>query len=210
MSTQKIALFTPAGEVGRRLAEEALKRGHTVTAIVTDENEFKLKHPNLKVVRGDVRKKEEVTKYAKGHDVVINAYSPSIKNPREHVDITRSVIEGTKEAGVQHIVSASHPFEQRMEATEEFYNSFKPVIQAQQEALKLLQKEKNLSWSYLHSVAPEAGKKPGEYQVSDEIYFSHPEGQARIPLKEYTSTLLNEAEKGQMETHEFNYEDRLE
>jgi len=204
MSTQKIALFTPTGEVGRRLAEEALKRGHSVTAIVTNENEFNLKHPNLKVVRGDVTRKEEVVKYARGCDVAICAHEPSTKNPREHVDVTRNIIEGAKEAGVHHIISASHPFGKRMEPTEEFYNSFKPVIQAQREALKLLQKEKSLTWGYLHSAELEPGQKPGEYRVTNEVLFSQPTGQNRIPLKDYTTAILDEAEKSQLELHDMD------
>ncbi|HTA83941.1 MAG TPA: NAD(P)H-binding protein [Bacteroidia bacterium] len=202
MNTQKIALFTTTSEMGTRLAEEALKRGHNVTAIVPDETEFKLKHQNLKVVKGDVRNKEDVSKNARGHDVVISTHEASMKNPREHVEATRSLIEGAKEAGVQHLVSASHPFAQRMENTEEFYDSFKPVLQAQQEALKLLQKEKGLSWGYLHTVEPEAGQRAGEYRVSTEAYLSEPEGQSRIALKNYTSHILDEAEKNQLEAHE--------
>jgi len=206
MSTQKIALFTPANEVGRRLAEEALKRGHSVTAIVTNEAEFKLKHPNLTVVKGNVTRKEDVTKHARGHDIVLSAYEPSMKNPQEHVNVTRNIIEGAKEAGVQHLVVASHPFEQRMESTEQFYNSFKPLIRAQEEALRLFQKEKNLTWGYAHSIAPEAGKQQGEYRISNEIFLSHPQGQQRVPLKDYTASLLDEAEKGMLETHESSYE----
>jgi putative NADH-flavin reductase len=207
MNTQKIALFTTTGEVGTRLAEEALKRGHSVTAIVSNENEFKLKHPNLKVIRGDGRRKEDVSKHSRGHDVAVFTYEPTLKNPREHVDITRNMIEGIKEAGVQHIVSAAHPLSQRMEGTEEFYNSFKPILQAQQEALKLLQKEKGLSWGYLHTIEPEAGQKPREYRISNEVYLSQPQGRERIPLRDYTGAILNEAEKSQLETHEAHYTD---
>lgn len=202
MNTQKIALFTTPTEVGTRLAEEALKRGHSVTAIVGNETEFKLKHPNLRVVRGDVRKKEDVIKHARGHDVVISTHEPSLKNPREHIETTRNIIEGIKEAGVQHFVSASHPFTQRMETTEEFYDSLKSVIHAQQEALKLLQKEKGLSWGYLHTVEPQTGDKRGEYKISNEVYLSQPTGQSRVQLKNYTSAIVDESERSQLETHD--------
>jgi putative NADH-flavin reductase len=200
MSTQKIALFTTAGEVGTRLAEEALKRGHNVTAIVSNETEFKLRHPNLKVVKGDVRRKEDVSKYARGHDVAISTHEPSLKNPREHVETTRSMIEGLKQADVHHFVSAAHPLTQRTENTQEFYNSFKPVLEAQQESLKLLKKEQGLSWGYIHTVEPQA--KGGEYRFSNEVFVSQPQAQNRVPLKDYAGTVLDEAERAMLETHE--------
>jgi putative NADH-flavin reductase len=194
MKAQKIALFVNRGEASQRLATEALRRGHNVTAIVTDENEFSIRHPNLKVVKGDIRKKEDVKKYAKGHDVVIYTHEPTRDKPREHVDITRTVIEGVKESGVNHIVGAAHPFGLPTEGTEEAYNEFKPVVKAQQEALRLFQNEKDLHWGYAHSIEPEAEPKTGKYRASEEILFTTPEGENRIYAKGYSSAIIDEAE----------------
>ncbi len=135
MNAQKIALFTSTEGVGQRLTEEALKRGHNVTAIVQNENEFKVNHPNLKIVKGDVRNKEDVRRYARGNDVIVCAYNPFKTQPKEYAEITRSIIQGAKDAGVERIIAAGHPVEQAKETTQEFYDEFKPVMRAQQEAL---------------------------------------------------------------------------
>ncbi len=210
MNSQKIALFGIPGESTRRFATEALRRGHSVTAIVPNEKEFTLKHPNLKVVTGDARKDQDVSKFAQGHDVVICTYEPTQAKPREHVEIMRSVIDGVKDSGVHHLISVAHPFGQPVERTEESYNEFKPIVKAQQEALKLFQNENRIHWGYAHSIEPEAEAKTGKYRSSNEILFTSPEGESRIPLEGYASAIIDEAEKGEMELHDFGEEEGKE
>jgi uncharacterized protein len=208
MNVQKIALFGTSGETTQRLVTEALRRGHNITAIVGNETEFTMKHPNLKVVKGDVRKKEDVKKYASGHDVVICVHEPSQTNPREHVDITRSVIEGVKGSGIHNLVSTAHPWGQPAERTGKEYEDFKPIVKAQQEALKLFQNEKNLQWGYIHSIQPESDEKTGKFRTGNELLLTTPEGETRIPVKEYASAIIDEAEKGEMEFHQGEEEER--
>jgi len=207
MNTQKIALFGTSDETSQRLITEALKRGHMVTAIVPEERQLQMIHPNLKMVNGDARKKEDVIRYARGNDVVICVYEPTKAKPREYVDITRTVIAGTKDADVQHLLFAAHPLGLPAESTEEFYNSFKSVVKAQKDSLNLVQNEKELYWGYVHSVEPEPGNKAGKYRISSEIIFTHPEGESRITIKNYPSAVIDEAEKGEMELHEHGEEE---
>lgn len=199
MSTQKIALFGTPGEPMQRVATEALRRGHTVTAIVTGEKEFPVKHPNLKVVKGDVRKKEDVRKYTQGHDVVISTHAPMQSNPQEHVTATRSLIEGLKGTGIHSVLSVAHQQGQPAERTEKEFNEFKPVRNAQQEALKLFQNQKELKWGYLHTAEPQ--ERAGKYQTPNELLFTSPEGETKVPVKEYPSAIVAEAEKAEMELH---------
>jgi uncharacterized protein len=217
MNSQKIVLFGTSGEVSQRLVSEALKRGHTITAVVREEKLLQMKHPNLTTVKGDMKNRNDVTKYSKGHDVVICAHGPLKTQPQEHIDITRSVIEGTKNAGLNHLLFAAHPLGLPTENTEEFYNSFKPIIQAQREALRLFKNEKELHWGYAHSVEPEFDDKsklaPGRfprYTFSDEILLIHQEGESRIPVKNYTSAIIDEVEKGEPELHGYAEEEGRE
>jgi putative NADH-flavin reductase len=210
MNLQKIALFGTVGDSTQRFATEALRRGHNVTVIVPNEKEFTLKHPKLKVVSGDVRNNYDVSKLAQGHDVVICTHEPTQSKPREHVEITRSVIEGVKDAGIHHLISVAHPFGQPKERTEEAYNEFKPIVKAQQEALKLFQNENQLQWGYAHSIEPEVEEKTGKYRSSNEILFTSQEGQSKIPLEGYASAIIDEAEKSEMELHGFGGEEGKE
>jgi putative NADH-flavin reductase len=209
MNTQKIALFGPTGEVGQRLAEEALKRGHSVTAIIRDETEFKLKHPNLTVIKGDVRKKEDVSRYAKGHNVVIAFHEPTKENPREHLETARTFIEGTKQAGVPHLVAIGHSSSKWMGNTQQAVETYKPIAQAQRETLNLFKNEKDLNWGYARNAEPEKGNGSGEYRMTNEILINHPQGEYKVQPKDFTSAVLDEAEKSTLEIHEQHKEEEL-
>lgn len=200
MSTQKIAIFGATGEVGRRVAEEALKRGHSVTAVVRTEKDLQLNHPNLKVVKGDAHKAEEVAKYAKGHDVVIGFHSPIHESPLEHVSAVRAYIEGTKIAGVKNLVTVGHSFEKKQSNnTQEAYNAYKPIAQANKEALKMFRNETDLNWTYACCEAPQKGEKQGEYLMSEDIVFTQPYGASKVQSGNFSKALVDEAEESEYE-----------
>jgi putative NADH-flavin reductase len=195
MNPQKIALFGNSGETTRQIVTEALRRGHNITAIVYNEKYFTLRHPNLKVVSGDVRKNYEVSKLTSGYDVVICTHEPSQANPREHIYIIRSVIEGVKDSGVHHIIFAAHRIEYPIERTEEAYDEFKPILKAGQEALSLLKNETGFRWGYVRSVGPEGVLQAGKYGTGNEILFTAPEGEHPIREDEYSSVIIDKIEK---------------
>lgn len=67
----KLAIFGATGRVGKEIVEWALADGHQVKALVRSE---KLDtHPNLEMVLGDVRNKEDVEKTIAGTDAVFSA-----------------------------------------------------------------------------------------------------------------------------------------
>ncbi|HTB06315.1 MAG TPA: NAD(P)H-binding protein [Bacteroidia bacterium] len=205
MHIPRIALFKATGKAGRRLAEEALKRGYYVTVIARTEKEFELIHINLKVVAGDVTKKEDIVRHTKGHDIVICAHEPVIEKPNKHVDITHALIEGVKESGIGYLISIGHAFSHPMENTLESYNEWKPIARAQKEALKSFHSNENTNWCYIHSVEPQAEEETGKFQISNDVVFSNSQGQKRVPIKNYASVLFDEIDRVQYELHKYEY-----
>jgi putative NADH-flavin reductase len=214
MNNNKIALFGTA-ETTMGLAKEALERGHQVIVIVPDDNEFNLNYSNLKIANGDMKKKEDVVKYSKGSDVVICVYDPADSIPGEHADTTRAIIDGLKDAGVNHLVYATRidqlkeiPKRSReesqepehsgvhVEVTPEQPTEFKSEENVHREAIKILQSEKGLNWGYAH--AGKSENKPGA-DTGKEIRYTHPDGEKLIPVKEYISSIIDEAEKEEVE-----------
>ncbi|MCC3415083.1 MAG: NAD(P)H-binding protein [Microcoleus sp. PH2017_29_MFU_D_A] len=49
----KLIMFGPTGTIGSRILNEALQRGHTLTAITRDPSRFSVSHKNLTVVAGN-------------------------------------------------------------------------------------------------------------------------------------------------------------
>ncbi|MGP8215487.1 MAG: NAD(P)H-binding protein [Bacteroidia bacterium] len=198
MITKKIALFGTNESLVRRVAEEALIRGHRVTAIVSKLNELKLKHIRFNAFSGEILKPEVVEKYAKGHDAVICLDEPTISHPGKHIEANRSVLEGAKCAGVQRIVSLGHPITQNYEKSKAFHDLWKFLIGAQKETLNLFKNEFWFRWLYLHSVELNPGQKEIKYSVSNQIYLSNPEIKDKIVDKnKIIQALLEEAEKNE-------------
>ena len=88
----EIALFGSTGKIGQRILNEALARGHKVTAIVRDATRKLDKRQNLKLKPGDILKPESVAVATAGHDVVVSAYGPGAGDPKQLVTAAQALI----------------------------------------------------------------------------------------------------------------------
>ncbi|MEH2410815.1 NAD(P)H-binding protein [Nostoc sp.] len=66
----KLVMFSPAGMIGSRILNEALSRGHSLTAITRDPSRFSVEHEKLAVVAGNVLDPASVSDFAADHDSV--------------------------------------------------------------------------------------------------------------------------------------------
>ena len=102
----RIALFGASGTIGRRIAAEALQRGHGVTAVVRDPTRFAKPADTLDVVKGDILDPASVAAAVRGQDAVISAVGPAHTGdvrPQMLVDAARSLIAGLQRAGVRRL-----------------------------------------------------------------------------------------------------------
>ncbi|MDJ0749033.1 MAG: NAD(P)H-binding protein [Woeseiaceae bacterium] len=67
----EIVVYGATGEVGSHIVQEALERGHRVTAVSRKPEQVTRRHDNLAVVKGDLLDKASVTEIVAGKDVVI-------------------------------------------------------------------------------------------------------------------------------------------
>src|SRR6185312_3924077 len=68
----KIALIGASGNVGSRVANEALSRGHRVTGIARHPEKIASK-PGLTAARGDSSEPDALAKVLAGHDAVVSS-----------------------------------------------------------------------------------------------------------------------------------------
>src|SRR4030043_1850839 len=80
VTLMKIAIIGASGKVGSFIRDEALARGHQVTAIVRHPEKITVQNPRLTVVKADVLK-DKVDELVKGQDAVISAYNGGWDNP---------------------------------------------------------------------------------------------------------------------------------
>ena len=101
----RIALLGASGFVGSAILNEALDRGHTVTAVVRHPEKLP-KRDKLSAMAGDVYDVAQLAKTLHGHEAVISAYSPGWKNPNlydDQVRGTESIIAALVNAGIKRV-----------------------------------------------------------------------------------------------------------
>ncbi|WP_329125133.1 NAD(P)-dependent oxidoreductase [Streptomyces sp. NBC_01465] len=101
-----IVVFGAGGRVGRAVLAEAVRRGHTVTAVVRDPRTYAdLAGPGITVVRGDATDADAVAAAAAGHDAAVNASARLDVPSRDFfVAAAEAMIAGLGKAGVQRLL----------------------------------------------------------------------------------------------------------
>ena len=196
----KLAVIAANGQAGKAIVEEAIKRGHDVTAIVRSEN----KSQAQSVIQKDLF---DLTKDdLKGFDAVVSAFGaftpetlPLHSKSIEQFDqllagtSTRLIIVGG--AGSLYIDETKTT---RLLDTPDFFEAFKPLASAQADELDLLRTKNNLNWTFISPASefePD-GEKTGDYILAGEIFTTNDKGISRISYADYAIGLVDELENG--------------
>lgn len=200
----KVALIGASGNVGSAIRDEALSRGHQVTAIVRHPEKITVKNKNLTVVKGDVLE-GKVDALVKGHDAVISAYNPGWANPNIAPDTTKAyaaIIAGVKKAGVKRLLVVggagsleASPGVQVID-TMQVPDLIKGAILALREVLYTLRKEKDLDWVFLSPAATLApGERTGKFRLGKDQVVKDKNGDSKISVPDYAVAMVDELEK---------------
>jgi putative NADH-flavin reductase len=104
----KIVIFGASGGLGLELVKQAVEAGHTVTAFVRSPEKFKLKHPNLTVLKGDSMDAAAVEQAIAGQNAVVSALGPT-RPPMPGMMETsaKNIVAGMQKYGVRRLVSTT-------------------------------------------------------------------------------------------------------
>ena len=190
----KIAIIGATGRAGSQLLEEALRRGHSVTAIARDTSKL---GERAGVVRKnvDVLDAQALQAAVAGHDVVISA--------AHFATIPASAVIGpVKQAGVKRLLvvggagSLLLPDGSRVIDAANFPAEYKAEASAGAQFLEALRQEQELDWSFL---SPSAlfveGERRGTFRLGKEHLLVDGEGQSQISFADFAIALLDEVEK---------------
>lgn len=203
----KIALIGASGFVGTAILNEALSKGHHVTAIVRNPGNIKIKNPNLTIVKADVMNEDEVEVAVKNHDVVISAYNSGWTNPNiynEFIKGSQSIQQGVKKSGVKRLIvvggagSLYVAPDIQLVDTPQFPAEWKQGALAARDYLNILKNEKNLDWTYL-SPAIEmhhgtSGERKSVYRTSLDSPVFDEKGRSLISVEDIAVAIIDEAE----------------
>jgi uncharacterized protein len=199
----KIALIGATGFVGSALLQEALRRGHEVTAIVRHPEKLP-PHQKLCAVKGDVYDGDAVARLAAGHDAVISAFNPGWSNPdmyNQQINGTQAIINGVKKADIKRMLfvggAGSLEVKPGVQSVDlpEFPAEYKQGALATREALNMLRKETSLDWSFLSPSADVfPGQRTGKFRLGTDQLLRDTNGQSRISVEDYAMAMIDEVE----------------
>lgn len=105
----KLFVVGATGRTGALVVEQALERGHEVTAFTRRPDAVSSTHPHLRVAQGDGLVAADVAQLA-GHDAVISIVAaPDLKRTTLAEQVTRNLVQAMGENGVSRlVVTSSH------------------------------------------------------------------------------------------------------
>ncbi|WP_027818228.1 NAD(P)-dependent oxidoreductase [Paraburkholderia bannensis] len=198
----KIALFGATGMVGARIAAEAARRGHQVSALVR-QPERVAAGPNVTAAKVDLLDAAQVAAAVRGHDVVASAYAPPMSQLGDLQTASRALVDGTRAAGLKRLVVVGGagslevaPGKQLVD-TEGFPDAYKPIALAHRDALADYRTVTDLDWTFFAPAALIApGERTGAFRTGANTLIADANGDSRISAEDYAVAFVDELEQG--------------
>ncbi|MFF9481177.1 NAD(P)-dependent oxidoreductase [Streptomyces sp. NPDC014733] len=204
MST--LAIFGANGTIGSRIVQEALRRGHQVTAVVRDPAKLTLTDPNLTVTTGDVLDPASVAQVAAGQDAVISAVGGG-DGPGHIATIkpaAEALVAGLRTLGdaaprlltVGGAGSLRKPDGTQVWDAEGLPEFLLQIMHAHGDALDFYRTVSDVRWTNLSPAATiEPGERTGGYRTATDDLVVAADGSSRISAEDYAVALLDEIEQ---------------
>lgn len=198
----KIAVFGAGGRIGSRIVDEALRRGHEVSAVVRHPENYTKIHDHLRVAKGDLFNSQDVESGAFDNDVVVSAYSPTSGATISTIsEVAEPLMNGVKQAGVKRllIVGGAGSLEvapgKQLVDQPSFPDAYKATALAHRDALKIYSKEKDLDWTFVSPAAEiHPGERTGKFRTGTNQLISDANGRSHISMEDYAVAMLDEIE----------------
>jgi len=210
----KIAIVGATGFIGSKVRDEAVSRGHVVTAVTRSPDKLP-RNDRIITAPGDVNDVPLLTRYLRGQDAVIHAYAPgrgigaeeSMEKQRAG---TLSIIAAAKAAGVKRLLAVGGAGSLEVAPgvahfdTPEFPAAYQGGARATAQIKDLLRAEKDLEWTFLcpsTSIAP--GERTGKFRLGGDGLLIGEDGQSRISVEDYAVAMIDELENPKHTGHRF-------
>lgn len=200
----KIALIGATGNIGKEIAREALRRGHTVTAIVRKEGSVQKDLSGIGAKVADLFDAAALRDAVADHDVVASAYGPALDDTSALLKATEALIAAAKTIANKRLVVVGGagsleiaPGRQLVDSPE-FPAADKAIALAHRDAFNRLQHANDVQWTFF---APAAligpGEKAGNHRVGRRSLIADASGNSRISYADYADAFVNELERNE-------------
>ncbi|WP_204179843.1 MULTISPECIES: NAD(P)-dependent oxidoreductase [unclassified Staphylococcus] len=204
----KIGIIGATGKVGNLVLEEAIERGHDVTAIV--RNASKLSNSNINVLEKEIY--DITAEDLKDLDVVVNAFGAPLGEEEAHVTAGRALIEALKGTDTRAIIvgGAGSLYVDEAQTTKlidtpEFPEIFVPTAKGQGRNLQDLEATQGITWTFLSPSADfnAEGVRTGSYQSGKDNLLVNSNGNSYISYADFAIAILDEIENPQHKNERF-------
>ena len=209
-----VVIYGATGEVGSHVVQEALDRGHRVTAVSRNPAKVETRHSNLSIVRGDLLDKASVARTVAGQDVVILSVRGVIgdsETPESALQFIAAEMlvdvlfpMGRASPRLIHVGgSGSLEVEPGVLFAEKLPKILLPKdleveILGQILALEFYRKVDDVNWTY---VTPPKnftnGPRTGVFRIGGDRALEDGRGRSRVSRADFAVALINEAEQAQ-------------
>ncbi|WP_119156144.1 NAD(P)-dependent oxidoreductase [Caldimonas tepidiphila] len=200
---QNIALIGATGFIGSALLQEALARGHHVTALVTRPERLPAQ-PRLRAVKADVTETAALADALHGHDAVLSAFSGHAQGDVRgyYLQGVRSILAAVRTSRVPRLLMVGGagslevaPGVQVLDSPD-FPAQWRASAEGARDALNLLRTETGLDWTMLSPAALiEPGARTGSFRLGGDQLVVDAAGVSRISVQDYAVAMLDELER---------------
>ncbi len=189
-----IAIIGATGRVGTRLIDEALRRGHRVTALARTASRLPARE-NLITRDVDATDNQALAAALAGNDVAISTArfeqlkAPQVVGPVKSAGVPRLLVVGG--AGSLFVAAGT-----QLVDTPGFPAAYKGEALAGRDFLNTLRGESDLDWTFLSpSALFEPGERTGKYRAGQDALLADDAGKSWISMEDYAIAMLDEIEK---------------
>ena len=206
-----ILVYGATGNIGSLVVDEALSRGHLVTAVSRNPAQIKQSHQNLSAAKGDLLDEDSIAGLVVDQDVVIisvrgiigKSKSPESALQRIAVEKVVNVLRGLDGCAPRliHVGGAGTlEVEPGVLYADKLPKVFLPKsleleIRGQVLALEYLRTVDDVKWSYATPAKNFTnGTRTGEFRLGGDQLMENAKGKSRISRADFAVALVDEAE----------------
>ena len=198
----KIAIIGATGQSGSLVMQEALDRGHQVTAIVRSPEKLP-QDAAVDVIKKDIFEltAADLTPY----DVVVNAFNATFGSEEQHASAGHVLIEALKGhtntrlaiVGSGGSLFTDESRSERIHESASFPAQFLDTALQMRKNLEELQSTSDLNWVYLSpcGLFDAQGKRTGRYDTGNDVALVNSKGEGYTSYADFAIAMLDEIEQ---------------
>jgi hypothetical protein len=190
----KVALIGASGNIGSRIAQELVSRGHSVTAIARNPDKLAASD-KIKTMQVDASDTDALAAALRGHEAVISAapFAPGL---------SESIIAAVTQSGVKRyiMVGGAGSLEvapgKMLKDTLTLPEPVKKLLDEAAANLQRLRGEQELDWTFFSPAAEIGpGERTGKFRLGGDQLVTDANGKSRISYDDYAIALVDELER---------------